>query len=358
MSRSMTPITRYTLFSRAARPSCSVARPGTSIALSKYLRKSSRPCGVRMPTRAPKSRPLGYAETKASGNTTSFAPLLAALAVSSRTLASVGFGSNTTGELCTTATLNGLDIPGNREQYRRKVMKISLLVLLFTSVFVSIVMAQTNQAQEVTMSGTLQGGRVAIGGETTGWALEYRDSTGPHSIEVELPGALAARARSGAMVKLTGTIVTREYVERGSTRILRVSRLQDRAAAAAPPPTSPLPRLPQLTIEQLNPQQRALADEILKISSVGLSGPYNSMLRSPEMGERMFKLLDYLRFNTSVPRRLNEFAILIQARLWTSQLEWLAHYPIALKEGLSEATGADLKAGRRPASMKPRETAV
>jgi 4-carboxymuconolactone decarboxylase len=76
------------------------------------------------------------------------------------------------------------------------------------------------------------------------------------------------------------------------------------------------------------------------------------------MGERMFKLLDYLRFNTSVPRRLNEFAILIQARLWTSQVVWLAHYPLAIKEGVSEATAADLKAGRRPASMKPDEAAV
>src|SRR5258707_213687 len=76
------------------------------------------------------------------------------------------------------------------------------------------------------------------------------------------------------------------------------------------------------------------------------------------MGARMFKLMDYLRFNTSVPRRLNEFEILIQARIWTSQVEWLAHYPLALKEGLSEATAADLKAGRRPASMKPDEAAV
>lgn len=237
-------------------------------------------------------------------------------------------------------------------------MKTFLLLLLSTSAFVPIVIAQTSQAQEITLTGTLQGGRIAIGGETSGWALEYRDGTGPHSIEVELPGALAARARSGATVKLTGTIVTREYVERGSTRVLRVSRLEDGTAAAPTPPAGAAPRLPQLTTEQLNPQQRALADEILKVSSVGLGGPYNAMLRSPEMGARMFRMLDYLRFNSSVPRRLNEFAILIQARLWTSQVEWLAHYPLAIKEGLSEATAADLKAGRRPASMKPDEAAV
>src|SRR5580693_10623520 len=58
-------------------------------------------------------------------------------------------------------------------------------------------------------------------------------------------------------------------------------------------------RFPQLKVEQLNDQQRPFADEILKVSSIGISGPYNMMLRSPVMGERMFSMLDYLRFNTS-----------------------------------------------------------
>lgn len=227
-------------------------------------------------------------------------------------------------------------------------MKILLLHLIALGVG-SSAFAQAGQAQEVTLSGTLQGGRIAIGGETTGWTLEYRDSAGQHSIEVELPRDLMARVTSGATVRLTGTYATRQYVERGAVRIFRVTRIEDLAADA---------RLPQLTLDQLTAQQRALADEILKVSSVGLGGPYNALLRSPELGARMFALLDYLRFNTSVPRRLNEFAILIQARLWTSQVEWLAHYPLAIKEGITDATAADLKAGRRPTSMKPDEAAV
>ena len=239
----------------------------------------------------------------------------------------------------------------------------TLLLFVITSGVASLAFAQ---AQEITLTGTLQGGRIAIGGESTGWALEYRDDTGPHSVEVELPRELMTRARSGAMVRVTGMFGTRQYVERGSVRIFRVSQLEEASSAppasrAATPPSPASPaagRLRQLTIEQLNAQQKALADEILKVSSVGLGGPYNALLRSPELGKRMFALLDYLRFNTSVPRRLNEFAILIQARLWTSQVEWLAHYPIAVREGLSEATAADLKAGRRPASMKPDEAAV
>ena len=117
-------------------------------------------------------------------------------------------------------------------------------------------------------------------------------------------------------------------------------------------------RFPQLTLGELNGPPRALADEILKVSSVGLGGPYNLMLRSPVMGDRMLDLLAYLRFETSVPRRLNEFAILIQSRLWTSQVVWYAHYPVAIKAGLSESVAADLQAGRRPSAMQPDEAVV
>ena len=128
-------------------------------------------------------------------------------------------------------------------------------------------------------------------------------------------------------------------------------------SAAAQTPEKPK-RFPQLTLEQVDPQARALAEEIMKISSVGLGGPYNPMLRSPVMADRMKRLLDYLRFNTSLPTRLNEFAILIQGRLWTSQVEWYAHYPLALKAGLPQSVADDLKANIRPRGMKPDEEVV
>jgi 4-carboxymuconolactone decarboxylase len=108
-------------------------------------------------------------------------------------------------------------------------------------------------------------------------------------------------------------------------------------------------------MQQLNEQQRPLGEQIMKVSSVGLGGPYNPLLRSPVFGQRMFDLLHYLRWNTSVPLRLNEFAILITGRLWRSQVEWFAHAPLAIKAGLSPEIVADLKANRRPANMKPDE---
>jgi len=118
------------------------------------------------------------------------------------------------------------------------------------------------------------------------------------------------------------------------------------------------PRFPQLTKEQLTNAQKPLADEILKVSSVGLGGPYNPLLRSPVLGQRMFDLLHYLRWETSVPLKLNEFAILIIAHQWRSQVEWFAHAPLAVKAGLSPDIVAELKAGKRPSNMPAEEAAV
>jgi 4-carboxymuconolactone decarboxylase len=118
------------------------------------------------------------------------------------------------------------------------------------------------------------------------------------------------------------------------------------------------PRFRQLTMAELNDRQRPLGEAIMKISSIGITGPYNPMLRSPIFGQRMFDLLDYLRWHTSLPLRLNEFAILITGRLWRSQVEWLAHGPLAAKAGLAAEIIADLKANRRPATMQPDEVAV
>jgi len=117
-------------------------------------------------------------------------------------------------------------------------------------------------------------------------------------------------------------------------------------------------RFAQITYESLAPEVRPLADDILKVSSAALGGPYNALLRSPEMARCCFDFLDYLRFRTSVNKRLNEFAILIQARISNAQYEWWAHETIARKAGLSDAVMNDLRACRRPASMQADEALV
>ena len=118
------------------------------------------------------------------------------------------------------------------------------------------------------------------------------------------------------------------------------------------------PRFPQLTMDQLNEAQRPLGEQIMKISSVGIGGPYNPLMRSPVLGQRLFDLFHYLRWETSVQTRLNEFAILIIARQWRSQVEWFAHAPLAVKAGLNADIIAELKAGNRPSKMAEDEAVV
>src|SRR3989440_2819091 len=123
------------------------------------------------------------------------------------------------------------------------------------------------------------------------------------------------------------------------------------ATMLAGPATSKEPRFPQLTMDQLDEKQKPLGEQIMKVSSVGLGGPYNPMIRSPKLGQRLYDLFYYLRWQTSVPARLNEFAILIIGRQWRSQVEWFAHAPLAAKAGLSAGIIAELKEGKRPSSM-------
>ena len=118
------------------------------------------------------------------------------------------------------------------------------------------------------------------------------------------------------------------------------------------------PRFSQVPVEQFNDVQKRVAERVLKVSSAGLGGPYAILMRSPVLLERYLGMTDYLRFETSLPKHLNEFAILIEARLWDAQYEWWAHHPIALKAGLSPELAEDVRNGRRPANMKPDEEVV
>jgi 4-carboxymuconolactone decarboxylase len=88
------------------------------------------------------------------------------------------------------------------------------------------------------------------------------------------------------------------------------------------------------------------------------SGPNSLLLRSPDLMSRTQKVGEYLRYSSALPARLNEFAILVTARHWTAQVEWIAHHPLALKAGLDPAVAADLALGKRPAAMQEDEAII
>jgi 4-carboxymuconolactone decarboxylase len=129
-----------------------------------------------------------------------------------------------------------------------------------------------------------------------------------------------------------------------------------RTTSDLPPRTGP--RLAPIDPQQMSPAQRRIADAITAGPRKGLGGPFNAWLRSPELADRLQKVGEYVRFNSTLPPRLSEFAILITARQWMAQYEWYAHCPLAIKAGVDVQITSDLAAGKRPTGLQPDERIV
>ena len=128
-------------------------------------------------------------------------------------------------------------------------------------------------------------------------------------------------------------------------------------------------RFPLIPVENLTAEQRAVYDAIkggprAKLASFKgaqpgpIGGPFNGMLRSPAIGNLVQSLGGELRFKSTIPSKLNELAIMVTARYWTSQYEWHAHCRLALEAGLDPAKAKDVAENRRPANMDADEAMV
>jgi 4-carboxymuconolactone decarboxylase len=117
-------------------------------------------------------------------------------------------------------------------------------------------------------------------------------------------------------------------------------------------------RMAEIPLEKMSAAQRSIADAIMSGPRKGMNGPFNAWLRSPELADRLQKVGEYVRFNSSLDKRVNEMAILMTAQAWGSQYEWYAHAPLTLKAGLDPAVVAAIGAGRKPDNMKDDEAVV
>ena len=86
------------------------------------------------------------------------------------------------------------------------------------------------EGAEVSLSGKLKG-VMSIGGETTGWALEYQSRAGRRQIEVDCSGLAPGSVAEGA-VRITGKVFEKTYLERGRTLIIKATKIEKQRADA------------------------------------------------------------------------------------------------------------------------------
>jgi len=131
----------------------------------------------------------------------------------------------------------------------------------------------------------------------------------------------------------------------------------------APPPDPNSVRLvgdrfKPLTYREMTPTQKKMFEGLISGERRGAGGPFNVLLRSPEMGDLAQQFGASMRFHSSMPPKLNELAIIITAQHWRSNYEWYAHKRAALGAGLNAAIVNAIAAGTRPAAMQADEEAV
>ena len=83
-------------------------------------------------------------------------------------------------------------------------------------------------------------------------------------------------------------------------------------------------------------EQKVVHDAIANGPRGGVRGPLAIWLHRPQLADTAQQLGKYCRYDTSLPPRLSELAILTTARIWNAAYEWQAHVPHALAAGLSQ----------------------
>ncbi|QND75616.1 carboxymuconolactone decarboxylase family protein [Tardiphaga robiniae] len=117
-------------------------------------------------------------------------------------------------------------------------------------------------------------------------------------------------------------------------------------------------RMPPIPADKYTEAQKKAAEEFSGGRGYEVRGPFVPLIRSPEVMLRAKAMGDHLRFNSALAPRLSEMIILITAREWTQQYEWVAHHDIAIKAGLRNDIADAIADGRRPVGMAEDEEAA
>jgi 4-carboxymuconolactone decarboxylase len=117
-------------------------------------------------------------------------------------------------------------------------------------------------------------------------------------------------------------------------------------------------RFPKLLPDEMTPTQREVAAEIAAGPRGEVRGPFLALIHNAELARRVQALGEHLRWKSKLPPQLLELAVLVTARRWTCQHEWLMHEKLARKAGLAPRIIEAVAKATLPAGMGPDESLV
>jgi 4-carboxymuconolactone decarboxylase len=118
-------------------------------------------------------------------------------------------------------------------------------------------------------------------------------------------------------------------------------------------------RLPAANRESVPEDQRKAFDDLLRLyGSVPPYGPRSVMIHVPKLHQLMNAVNAYLRNETSLPKKLQELAMLVTARELDCQYIWNAHAASARASGVADAIVDALRDRKELAALADDELAV
>jgi 4-carboxymuconolactone decarboxylase len=112
-----------------------------------------------------------------------------------------------------------------------------------------------------------------------------------------------------------------------------------------------MPRLPEITAREALPEHQRHVHDYLAKTRGAVRLPFSAILTNPELAYRVAHVGSYVRFESSLPERVRELAILTAAREFDVRFEWAGHARLAGELGISRQT-IDLIANRQdPTSL-------
>jgi 4-carboxymuconolactone decarboxylase len=109
-----------------------------------------------------------------------------------------------------------------------------------------------------------------------------------------------------------------------------------------------MPRYSDLTPIEMSPTQKAVHDEIIAGKRGRFGGPFQLLIRAPEVCRHLSRLGEHLRWGSSLSPALSELAICLTARNIRANYEWHAHAPLAVEAGVPAAAMEAIRTGGAP----------